>query len=307
MIPDNIQRNAFQLLTGIIRQDPGERGFAGLVAQDDLYRAAASLLDSRRVIIVTGFCVVECLIGETDGPPGALVLANALTKLKKEVLIVTDQFSSVLLRAGMSCYRQSFEIVEVPLSQRLADSFLLQMLKHYHPDHIVSIERPGMAADGNSYSMRGEMLNRTVPLMDLLFSDPSADSVCKIAVGDGGNELGMGKVHELISSRVHLGDKIGCVTPADFLVPAGVSNWGAYGIAAGLSLLSKQNLLPDRHSEILALKAMVAAGAVDGCTKRNELSVDGLPFDEYLDVIRRIYDLVSDLRETEFLRKRRTC
>ena len=40
--------------------------------------AAETLAAAARVIIVTGFCIRSQLIGETDGPPGALALADAI-------------------------------------------------------------------------------------------------------------------------------------------------------------------------------------------------------------------------------------
>ena len=59
-----------------------------------------------------------------------------------------------------------------------------------------------------------------------------------IGIGDGGNEIGMGKLPAgLIAQHVPNGAQIACVTSCDHLVVAGVSNWGAYGLAAGVRLL----------------------------------------------------------------------
>jgi hypothetical protein len=282
----------FRQLSELIRQDLGCRGFAGIVTSDDMEQAAVSLMTSGRVLIATGFCVLDKMIGETDGPPGALVLGYALAKLGKEVLLVTDKYSSPLLKAGMSCYQHVFNITEIPADQQRANVCLKHILDDFKPDHIVSIERPGQAADGHCYSMRGEQLNLTVPILDTLFTASSSDTRT-IAIGDGGNELGMGGVYDLIKAHVPLGEKIGCVTPADFLIPAGVSNWAGYGLAAALSFISGLPLLPDDGTEVCVLKAMVQIGAVDGCTKQNELSVDGIPFEQYLHIIQLIYQLTA--------------
>ena len=58
------------------------------------------------------------------------------------------------------------------------------------------------------------------------------------SVGDGGNELGMGKVKEQVEKYVPHGEQIACVVPSDYLIAAGVSNWGGYAIAVGLHVLS---------------------------------------------------------------------
>ena len=77
---------ALKRIGALIRHDPGQRGLATLAGQDDLPRAAASLLRSERIFIVTGFCIRAAMIGENDGPPGALALADALRQLGREVI-----------------------------------------------------------------------------------------------------------------------------------------------------------------------------------------------------------------------------
>ena len=74
----------------------------------------------------------------------------------------------------------------------------------------------------------------TAPLDDLFLGGPWT----KLAVGDGGNEIGMGRLPAgLIARTVPNGAEIACVTSCDHLVVAGVSNWGAYGLMAALAVL----------------------------------------------------------------------
>ncbi len=71
-----------------------------------------------------------------------------------------------------------------------------------------------------------------------------------IAVGDGGNEAGMGNVRDLIELYIPLGEKIASVVEVDHLITAGVSNWGgAYGLVAQASILAGTNLLADWDEE----------------------------------------------------------
>src|SRR5205807_1527308 len=66
-----------------------------------------------------------------------------------------------------------------------------------------------------------------------------------IGVGDGGNEIGMGKIPwDVIRRNVPNGGLIACRVPTDYLIVAGVSNWGAYALAAGVALLRGAKLDP---------------------------------------------------------------
>ena len=63
---------------------------------------------------------------------------------------------------------------------------------------------------------------------------------------------------------------------------AGISNWGAYALAASIALLHDRVDLMERHTEEsqrLILETIVnEAGAVDGVTQRQQATVDGVPF-----------------------------
>jgi hypothetical protein len=62
-----------------------------------------------------------------------------------------------------------------------------------------------------------------------------------LGIGDGGNEIGMGKIRwEIIRRNIPRGGLVACRVPVDHLIVCGVSNWGAYGLAAGVLLLRGQ-------------------------------------------------------------------
>jgi hypothetical protein len=120
----------------------------------------------------------------------------------------------------------------------------------------------------------------------------------KIGIGDGGNEIGMGKVpHETIVKNIPNGDLIHCRVPTDHLIVAGVSNWGAYALAAGVYVLRgvkpPPDLFdPDRERQIL--EVMVRDGPlVDGVTGRQTATVDGLTWDEYAAPLVRIRQILE--------------
>ena len=60
-------------------------------------------------------------------------------------------------------------------------------------------------------------------------------SITSIGIGDGGNEVGMGKILALVeSSQIANAADIACVIPTDHLHVASVSNWGGYALAAAV-------------------------------------------------------------------------
>ena len=277
----------FELLA---RHDPGGRGLASSDAESHLYSAAANLLDAERVILVTGFCIRAAMIGETDGPSGTLAVAHALRQLGKEVVLVSDKFSDGLLEAGAKVLGAPYPITVLSPVQEESDRAIDALLASFAPTQVVALERPGSAIDGHRYSMRGEILDELVPSADRLLTPPGERSYATIAVGDGGNELGMGHLRDSLMDRINLGELIFCDTEADHVIPAGISNWGAYALAASLAVLSGKPILIKPEDELAVLEAQVAVGAVDGCTRKNEVSVDGVPIADYLKTVSAIYD-----------------
>jgi hypothetical protein len=126
-----------------------------------------------------------------------------------------------------------------------------------------------------------------------------------LAIGDGGNELGMGKViNNIINNpKISNGEKIGCVVAADHLIAASVSNWGGYALAAAVALAHTQKTnnskeedaakwiercVPSEQEEIALLDRCVAAGCRDGVSGKMEATVDGMPLETSLQCLRDI-------------------
>lgn len=271
----------FSEIEVILRCDPGERGIAGLFLSGELEASCRSLLDAKRVVIFTGFFIPSAGRLETDGPPGALALRDALHKRGVEVRFVFDRACSSLVYAGLEPYW-----IDGPK--------LENQLREFAPTHLIAIERLGRAADGKYYTMRAiDNSADTAPLDRFFFERPTAECAT-IGVGDGGNEIGMGKVHDRVVETVKNGATIASTVVTDHLIVAGVSNWGAWGIAAGLSILSGVNLLPTDAEAEEHLARVVAAGAVDGVSgKQNCLSVDGFDCDEHVEILRRLRAVVE--------------
>jgi len=278
-------------IENIIRKNLDQRGMSEVELKGELEKATKELLTSSTVLIVTGFVIRDSLTGETDGPIGAISLASTLEQLGKNVILVTDRYTEDILYSCCLIAGVKAPIEIVPYEK--AEEFCCELLENYKPSHLVAIERPGRAKDGNFYSMRGENLSDLVPNTDFLFKKAEELGITTLAVGDGGNEVGMGKVKSFVINSVDKGKQICAEICTDYLIIAGVSNWGGHALSAVLSLLTDTVLLHDSKTEIMMLKKMLEAGAVDGCTKRSTLTVDGLSLDDNIDVLERLRSIVE--------------
>jgi|TARA_B110000503_G_scaffold131132_1_gene205315 hypothetical protein len=229
------------------------------------------------ILIGTGFPVVGTF--ETDGPVGAIALYDCLEYLGAVPVIVCGQ---PLVGALAGQYR-THEIQVGDHPQVEADT--LAALKHFNPQAIVSIERPGQAQDGGYYNMRGESISERTACFDGFMKWADCPT---IAVGDGGNEIGMGNVIAALEKL----DIVPSVTSADELIVADVSNWGAYGMIAFLSLWRGQDLLA-KIDTLAIFQYLSDLGSVDGVTRINQLTEDGLPVSEGQAVIEQLRQITG--------------
>jgi len=242
-------------------------------------RAAKLILENKgRVLIGTGFPVGGSF--ETDGPIGAIALYRVMERLGHEPIFGCAPPISRVLAAD-------FRTLEIPiLSWEATRPIAEAALADLRPSVIVSIERPGVAADGRYYNMHGQDISDFLAKFDLFFD------LCEcptIAVGDGGNEIGMGNI---ITALAQL-PIIPSVTPCDELVIATVSNWGVYGIIAAISRELRHDLF-SVFDPVEIVRHLVERGAVDGKTGYAECSEDGFPLAVGLSIIVQLRELASD-------------
>ncbi len=268
-------------IENLIASDPGARNIFGLVVTDQLRLAAQSLRLAKRVAIVSGFYVPEAQAGETDGPPGAKVLGEVLRQLGIDVDYITDAPNAALFRS------LGIHVADVGPTFQSVDA--AHYLLETRPTHLVSIERVGRGSTGRYRNMRGvDITDFTAPL-DELFLEGSRRGLTTIGIGDGGNEIGMGKVFADAYANIEHGKAIATIVPTDFCIAAGVSNWGAYGLAGALSVLEGRDLLPSADTVARDLERVVSeGGAVDGVTHRHEPTVDGLDLSASLRMLENI-------------------
>jgi hypothetical protein len=265
-------------------------------AKGGLLSAASALAaaSSARIGLITGFYVPQGSppAAETDGPVGAALLAKGLAEVGIPCRLATDEpcrsaCGAALAGAGAAGVHVDATDIATMIATWRRDGIT----------HAISIERCGRSADGAPRNMRGlDISSYTAPL-DELFTAGSWET---IAIGDGGNEIGMGSLsRRLIAQHIDHGETIACVTPARHLIVAGVSNWGAYALLGALAVLR-----PDWWARLLAcldedldkaiLEAMVNNGpAVDGVSRLRAMTVDNLDMPTHHSKLREIRALVE--------------
>ncbi|MEA2934175.1 MAG: D-glutamate cyclase [Variibacter sp.] len=258
------------------------------------------------VVIATGLPIrgwFGAEMAENDGPIGAASLARACyIALQAVPILLCEAEQQHVLRAclravGMTpttfeqyeAARRSPHAVpgrDLPIAivhgftakNEEVDAASKRILD-YAPSALVSIERQGMTEEGHYHYGRGE---KNIPgifaKIDRLFEIAKQNGFFTVGIGDGGNELGMANIRDVIRQRLPFGDKIAPSVEVSLLVSASVSNFGCYGIEACLAAITGNlNVLHSPEQEVALIEACVREGAVDGVTGFIEPFVDALP------------------------------
>lgn len=239
------------------------------------------LAQTGQVLITTGFYIPSLGLPETDGPPGAFAVGDALTQLGFTVSYVTDRYSAPLMREFAP---PGQAVIEFPIADAIqSQAFACQLLQETHPRLLIAIERCGLTRYGTCLNWKGVDISAYNARVDALFRA----EIPSIGIGDGGNEIGMGCLAEVIPAIPGL-PAAPCITRTTSLIVASVSNWGAYGLLAALSRRAGCNLLPTSQTETARIKRMIAFGACDGILACRSNSVDGYSLEENSDILKQL-------------------
>ncbi|WP_297418295.1 DUF4392 domain-containing protein [Thermococcus sp.] len=267
------------MIAHLINTDVGNRGVLGVYLYyrrrnpNFLHNSAKILLNNyEHVLIVTGFPIPPTMVPETDGPPGALALAKAIQILGGRVEVLTYPEVGRALRPFRVDFVENPDVSNYSL--------------------VIAIETPGKAADGGYYSMSGAEITRET--FDWAVTGAKELGIPTIGIGDGGNEVGMGRIRDLIVRHVPHGDMIASVVETDELLLSAVSNWGAYGLLAEVSIQLGKNLLEDWDEE-KAVRAMMDAGLIDGVSKGLTPTVDGISLSVHREIVGLLKLLVDEV------------
>lgn len=254
----------------------------GYVPENFCEQAAAALLEVPKgtVFLTTGFYVAG--FAETDGPLGTLFTALALNKLGYRSVIVTDHFCDGFF--------DPYDVDVVYAEMTDGYPAYEALIEKYRPAACISIERCGENIRRDYANMRGVSIAENTAKIDCLFELAMEKGIPTFGVGDGGNEIGMGNLKDVIRTRLSL---VPCRTQVDHLIIATVSNWGAYGLIAAMQKKTGKELLPSFEQVYAYLEYIVSKGSVDGVKKEHILSVDGFGPDVEKEVIDGLHLVVG--------------
>lgn len=324
-----------ETLDRLVTADIAGRGVAGglyhaarLKQEEPLTLHAARILAAAppgaTVIMATGWPHrphVTPQVAESDGPPGAAVLARTLTATKQLVPIlvvepaIVPAMEAVALAAGLRpvpadrldavreipAPLQATAVLPMPVEREQGREFSQRLLENFRPAAVVVVEKGGLNRAGYAHTSRGHDTTWAIAKADLLVEEAREAGVPTVAVGDGGNEVGMGLIKDFIRDHVKYGARCQCPCeggiapelPVDALVVAAVSNWGAYGIAAALCLLSGSAWDHNAAREARVLEAAAAAGLCDGPSGWVGPMVDGLPLEVHQAIVTLLAETVQ--------------
>jgi len=281
----------YERLEARVQRDEGSRGIRSILpSSPQLEAGAQAILPAERIAILTGFpCLRDCDPDfETDGPPGALAIAEMLESLGKFVIMLVDGSSYPAFRQLLDWFNTT-NGTHIGIRGFTPNS---KDFRNVEADFVVAIERPGKAKDGGYYSMRGVPLTEVVCPLDQHFL-AEGKPWSSFAIGDGGNEAGLGSLYELIAQHIPNGPLIASTTCAAHTLVASVSNWGGYAYSLAIALAAKRPPLLTEAREIALAHKMQELGIRDGITKELGLTVDALPWEANAEVIRDLLAIAN--------------
>ncbi len=250
--------------------------------KDYCKKAAEKLLQAPKgnVLITTGFYVAG--YAETDGPIGTLAVAKALEGLGYHGIVITDKYCEGFFELK----NISVEYVAIDAEQSVYE----EILEKYRPVYMISIERCGHNLENEYANMRGDSITGQTACIDTLFELAAEKKIPTIGVGDGGNEIGMGNVRQVILEKLELNP---CVVTVDDLIIATTSNWGAYALAAYMAKLSGRPVFITYEEIEEYMAQIVALGCVDGVTKQKKMGTDGFSMEIEKEIITSLKEAIA--------------
>lgn len=268
------------------------------------------------VLVLTGAGYAPQMpFGESDGPPGAAAIARALyrgvgavpvyvlEKCHAGPVVASSHAIGLMVKEHFADAKDKHlgaTIEYAPEQQADVNQWAIDLLDRYKPKALISAERIGPGKDGILHSATG------IPFYDP--SSPSATGVIDIAavvteatkrgiltigIGDHGNEIGFGAIHESVVKTMPKGEYLGTTTPCDIVFPVMMSNWGCYGIEAALAyLLEKPEIIHSPAQEERMLRACLDAGGLEAMFCTTDFVVDGLDGETSMAVMQLLGNIV---------------
>lgn len=241
------------------------------------------------VYLMTGFVLLDNAAAETDGIVSTMLLARALVlAFDAKPVIICQEENMEAVRAlsrtvGLhfydtieGCLQNPVSLAAIPFTKEKtkaaaqADALLQSGL----PKAVIANEFPGENGVGEFHNAVGKRTTHLEAKADILFEKLQQAGVLNIAIGDLGNEMGMGTLSAHLARYVPGCAAEGCVcgcgggiaarTAADHILTATVSDWGCYGMIAAIAYLQgDMEIMHDAQLEKEVLTTAAKSGMVD--------------------------------------------
>ena len=243
-----------------------------------------------QVLLVTGFPTQWGF--ETDGPLGALNVASVLSLLGVPVKICLPSTLYNFFRESSSPFpvigEGNFDFGDVATIETLHNTLL------------ITVEYPGCNFKGVCHTMDGYPISSTLTLLNAIVAHSSPTAW--VAIGDGGNEIGLGRFRPAVESTLPYGRLCQCscqggiatYVSANHSLLSVTSNYGALGLALELLHQTAQKGDYSWEKEEKGIEFLNATGIVDGVTGHLG-TVDNIPQDLARQMLERLLAHYSGL------------
>jgi len=252
-------------------------------------KLAETVKEGDFVYILTGFVLRPYKKAEMDGIVSAMLLARALViafGAKPVIICPEDNYKAVQKLAvcvGLHLIENVEELKEIPVSMGVvcftkdaakASEQADQIIQSMPPKALVSIECPGANELGVYHNAVGLDVTSLEAKQDVLFEKVQEMGVLNIAIGDLGNELGMGIIGDTLGEYIPYAAKGACScgcgggiavrTKANHIITATVSDWGCYAMIAALAYLMEDlEIMHTPELEKEAIETASNSGMID--------------------------------------------
>ncbi len=260
------------------------------------YLAARALLERvkprQSVIITCGFFDPPSMIDEGDGPVGAAPFAKSLCiALDATPVFLTEvanmgRMTALVQAMGLEVvdYRLAkttpfkASVFPLPIDPVRAEREAKRLLDETQPAALVSIEKPSPGKNGHYHTGIGLRVTDVVGKINFVVDEARRRGVLTIGMGDGGNEVGLGKIIGAVEAIVPTGKTIGAVVDTDILVIGSIANWAAYAVEACMAAAMHQpEVMHSDADERRIVDAAARNGLIDPVTGISSGWIDGTP------------------------------
>lgn len=241
------------------------------------------------VYIMTGFVLRPFKHAETDGIISSVLLCRALVKAfgAKPVIVCPEEnllaVENLAKCVGLHLLKDFDEFIETPVSMSVvvftkdaneAEKQADELLAALPAKAVVSIECPGANDKGVYHNATGLDVTELEAKQDALFKKVKEKGILNIAIGDLGNEMGMGTIKEHLETYIPYAGKDKCrcgcgagiavSTKTDNIITATVSDWGCYAMIAAIAYLTENaDVMHTPELEKEACEAACRSGMID--------------------------------------------